>query len=229
MVSKLTYGTLEDYMRVFRIGIFLAHVLDDMPTWEGLRDFLRKQGFTSAFLVKDYPSNTFENNRKKSFRFLRECHAAFFVFEKEMGGGGAVSELEEYKREVYPKKGRIAAMFEKCSFVEGRVQDEPSTVIAPNLTEDKFYMRRFMDRQELPSMFLGMAAQLIFGICRQPYMILDPPKFRLSCQFCGKRESRYMCLERCEHDCNLYHICRKCAGSPEVLECTSGGNSLYEL
>ncbi len=69
-----------------------------MQIWEDLRDNLRRNGFVSFFLVKDYPSTPFKNNREKSFHFLWNCHVPFFIVEEEVGSGGVVSELEEYKR-----------------------------------------------------------------------------------------------------------------------------------
>jgi hypothetical protein len=216
-------------MSVFRIGIFLAYVPSDMPLWEELRDYLRKNGFVSAFLVKDYPSDYFENNRKKSFFFVNDCHTPFFVIEKQVGSGGVVCELEEYKREVYPKKGKVAVAFEQCSFVQDRMVDTPSTLIAPNLTEEKFHVRRYIDRTELLSMVLGAANQMIYEIGRHPYNILDIPEYRLTCQNCSKEQSKYLCLDRCSDDCNIYHLCKSCANSKQVRDCTQNGESLYEL
>jgi len=230
LVSRLTYTSLEDYKKIFRIGIFLAYIESDMSVWEDFRDNLRKNYFTSAFLVKDYLSDSyFKDNRDKSFFFLRDCHVAFFIVEKDVGSGGVVSELEEYKREVYPEKQKKAVLFEHCSFVKGRIVDSPSTVIAPNLTEDKFDVRRFIDRQELFSMSVGVANQLIYKACKSPYTILDPPTYRLACQICKTKESRYMCLERCKKNCRIYHICKNCANSDKIRSCTQNGKSLYEL
>lgn len=228
MVQKLGYTRLEDYASIFRIGIFLAYKESDMRKWKNLRLSLRRNGFVSTFLVIDYLSESFRDNREKSFYFLKNCHVPFFVVEKNVGSGGVVSELEEYKREIYPKRGKVAVAFEKCSFVGDRIVDSPSTVIAPNLTDEKFHMRRFTSRKELPSMAIGMATQLIYAFSKQPEKILDLPEHRLTCQICGKRESSFMCLERCGRSCEIYHICNICADSTLIQKCTRKGRNLYE-
>lgn len=110
-----------------------------------------------------------------------------------------------------------------------RIVDSPSTVIAPNLTEEKFHVRRFRDREDLTSMVLGMANQLVFEKCKQSYSIMDHPRYRLKCQVCEKEESTYMCLERCNEDCKIYHICKNCSNTEGIRTCTQNGKSLYEL
>jgi hypothetical protein len=182
---------MSDYQVVFRIGLFLPYA-KDMAIWRNLRDYLRRNQFPSAFLVEDYSMRGFANNRDKSFYFLKNCHTPFFILEESVGKGGVVSELEEYKHEVYPNKGKVAVLFEKCNFVKDRIVDSPSSVIEPNLTEEKFYVRRFVNRKELPSMVLGMARSIFYKFLKRPRYIRDIPKYRLMCQSCNKKESVYM-------------------------------------
>jgi hypothetical protein len=194
-----------------------------MSTWEALRDALRSNGFTSSFLVKDYFTKPrFKNEREKSFHFLRNCHVAFFVVESDVGKGGVVCELEEYKREVYPKKGKSVFLFEKCSDLGNKLREDPSSLIIANLTDEKFHVRRFIHRSELPSLFISAAKQAFYDAYLNPFNLLDPPLERLRCQFCGKSESTYMCIERCRPNCKKYHICENC-----IKKCGKGADSLY--
>jgi hypothetical protein len=210
---------MREFMGVFRIGLFLPYITSSMPTWTNLRDVLRENGFSSSFLVRDYSTRGFENDREKSFYFLRNCHVAFFVIEAEVGKGGVISELEEYKREVYPDKGKTVFLFEMCSDAGNKLKEEPSSVITPNLTEDKFYVRRFTNRNELSSMFLGAAKKAFYDAYLKPYSILDTPRYRLTCQFCEKAESSYICIDRCRNRCEVYHLCVECLESCRDHDC----------
>ena len=210
MPKKLTFSNMQDYQIVFRIGLFLPYTKTDMTAWRNLRDNLRRNGFPSAFLVQDYSMRGFNNEREKSFFFLKNCHVSFFIIEKTVGKGGVVSELEEYKREVYPKKGKVSAVFERCQFAKDRIADSPSTVIAPNLTEEKFFVRRFAHRNELPEMTLGMAKSIFYGMLKNPRALIDIPEHRLLCQRCKKADSVYICVSPCAKSCSAYHLCEPC-------------------
>jgi hypothetical protein len=102
-----------------------------------------------------------------------------------------------------------------CSDAGNKLKEEPSSVITPNLTEDKFHVRRFISRDELPSMFVGAARKAFYDSYLKPYSILDRPTFRLTCQFCKKAESTFICLDRCGDDCDKYHLCENCLNSCE--------------
>lgn len=210
MVRKLNFLDIGEYQIIFRIGIFLPYIDVDKPTWITLRDHLRTNEFPSAFLVEDYLNHPFGDEREKSFYFLRNCHTPFFIIEEDVGKGGVVAELEEYKREVYPRKGKIAVVFEKCKFVKDRILDSPSTVIAPNLTEDKFYVRRFLTRDQLPEMLLGMARNILYRMLKNPWRVLDIPEIRLACENCKEKESQYICQVPCEVNCGKHHLCSNC-------------------
>ena len=221
MVQYFTFRTMKEHKAVFRIGIFLAYIESAMSLWVDLRNLLRKNGFISSFLVMDYSTSPFKDIREKSFYFLKNCHTIFFVVEADVGKGGVVPELEEYKREVYPKTSERAVLFEKCSNLGIKLKEEPSSVITPNLTEEKFHIRRFLNRKDLIKLFIGAANKIFFDRFLEPHTILDLPKYRISCQTCNKNESSYMCVNRCVTDCDIYHICEKCFSSCTPKKCVN--------
>jgi len=224
---------MKSFQSIFRIGIFLPYAENALPTWKALRNHLRQNGFISSFLVSDYLTEPyFSDKREKSFFFLNDCHVAFFVIEEDVGKGGFVSELEEYKREVYPREGKKVVLFEKCSNLGEKLKEDPSSVIIPNLTEEKFHIRRFLNRNELPNMSLGAANVIFYNRFLQPHRMLDPPTYRLKCQICSDNQSDYLCINRCRIDCENYHVCEECLQrNPNEFtqSCLDSENSLYSL
>jgi len=217
---------MKAYQVIFRIGMFLSYTSKDFDFWVGLRNFLRSKNYASTFLVSDYPSYYFKDQREKSIKFVEYSHTQFFIFEGDVGRGGLISEFEHYIREVFSEKGKTAVLFERCEEHEEALTESPSSVLLPVINEDKFYIYRYVDRSELYMLFLAAANNMFFKMYTNPRTLLDIPSYRLKCQICDsqelEKESQYICLNRCKNDCRLYHFCLDCYESKK-LKCTNEG------
>jgi len=229
MVKTLNFNSIESHQAVFRIGIFLPYIESKMSEWISIRDHLRRNGFYSTFLVQDYPNaSRFTDVRMKSFHFLHSCHVPLFILPDQVGTGGVVSELEEFVREVFPKKKMKGGILIKSAFEEV-IRDKASSVVLPTINEEHFRIGRFLTIDELPGLILGMASDFFYGLLKRSYYLLDYPEYRLLCDHCGGRESSFMCLGRCKEDCNKYHFCRECCDSIKGSDCENIEHSLYAL
>jgi hypothetical protein len=196
---------------LLRVGIFSAFTDVNIALITKNRDFLRKKGYLSTFISTDY-LDKFLDDQEKSFKLIRHSHIQlFFIPPKDVGRGGMVSEIEEYVREVFPRRGLTGYLVVKTSYDDRQIKECVSSVILPYVRAGKLGIINWRETRDISRAVEGRVNKLFFEILRKnPLMLVEDLNFRLKCQICKQYSSEYICLEKCDTPCEYSHICTRC-------------------